>query len=81
MNIKLKTLLNKTQPLNGFIYDTVQLETTTFLGIRKMKILVAIRAHKQRHPIVLNAASRRRAMIACRRVPGTTCRSGTFPSG
>jgi len=51
MNIKLKTLLNKTQPLNGFIYDTVQLETRTYLGIRKMKILVAIRAHKQRQPI------------------------------
>ncbi len=51
MNIKLKTLLNETQPLNGFIYDTVQLETTNRWGIRKLKIFVTIREHKQRKPI------------------------------
>jgi transposase len=51
MNIKLKTLLNKTQPLNGFIYDTVKLETTNRWEIRKLKISVTIREHKQRKPI------------------------------
>jgi transposase len=51
MNVKLKTLLNKTQPLNGFIYDTVKLETTNHWGIRKMRIVVTIREHKQRKPI------------------------------
>ena len=51
MNVKLKTLLNETQPLNGFIYDTMELETTNRWGIRKMRILVTIREHKQRKPI------------------------------
>ncbi len=51
MNVKLKTLLNKTQPLNGFIYDTVKLETTNRWGMSKMRIFVTIRDHKQRRPI------------------------------
>jgi transposase len=51
MNVKLKTLLNETQPLNGFIYETVKLETTNRWGILNMRVFVTIREHKQRKPI------------------------------
>ncbi len=51
MNIKLKTLLNKTQHFNGFIYESVELKKITkAFGIQKMELQVMIREHKQRKP-------------------------------
>ena len=51
MNIKLKTLLNETQPFNGFIYESAELKKITkAVGIQKMELQVMIREHKQRKP-------------------------------
>ena len=51
MNVKLKTLLNETQPFNGFIYESAELKKITkAFGIQKMELQVMIREHKQRKP-------------------------------
>ena len=51
MNVKVKTLLNKTQPLNGFIYESAELKKITkATGIQKMELQIVIREHKQRKP-------------------------------
>lgn len=51
MNIKLKTLLNETQPFNGFIYESAELKKITkAFGIQEMELQVMIREHKQRKP-------------------------------
>lgn len=51
MNVKLKTLLNETQPFYGFIYESAELKKITKpFGIQKMELQVTIREHKQRKP-------------------------------
>jgi len=51
MNVKVKTLLNETQPLNGFIYESAELKKITKeTGIQKVELQVMIREHKQRKP-------------------------------
>jgi transposase len=51
MNVKLKTLLNETQPFNGFIYESAELKKITkAFGMQKRELQVMIREHKQRKP-------------------------------